>query len=513
MSPVSMTKGVVAAGHHATAAAAREVLSAGGNAFDAVIAALAASCVAEPVLASLGGGGFLLAHHQGQELLYDFFSHTPQRKRPVEELEFYPIHADFGTTTQEFHIGKGAIAVPGVIKGIDLIHKELATMPLSELFAPAIRLARDGIEVDRFQADVFRIISPILLATPEARRLFTPESSQQLAQVGDSLHFTEMANLFEALAREGSDLFYTGELAHQISRDLAESSHLTIEDFAAYQVIKRKPLYIDYHQHRIATNPFPSAGGILINVALKLFESLPCPTDQNSTGTFLSQMAITQQLTNQWRNQHAPFDVNSLKLMDLQPYQTQLAQRATFSRGTTHMSVVDSAGNMASLTLSNGEGCGYVVPDTGMMLNNMLGEEDLNEGSFHNWPCNERLSSMMAPSFISQQDGLHYAIGSGGSNRIRTAVLQVIINLLDLGMPLEQAIQQPRLHLERQLDIEPGHSEAALAHLKRSFDAMTVWPAQNLFFGGVHGVAIDPDTGTMHGYGDQRRSGVCLAAD
>ena len=135
-------RGVVAAGHEITVAAAETMLRNGGNAFDAILAAHLAACVAEPVLSSLGGGGFLLARPQaGEPVVYDFFVQTPRHKRCLPELEFRPIMANFGPTQQQFHIGQGTIATPGAVKGICRIHRELATLPLSEIAAPAIHSA------------------------------------------------------------------------------------------------------------------------------------------------------------------------------------------------------------------------------------------------------------------------------------------------------------------------------------------------------------------------------------
>ena len=138
-------RGIVASGHPETSRAAAEILRAGGNAYDAVIAALCAACVAEPLLVSLGGGGFLLsAPHDRDPLVYDFFSQTPMRRRPEAELDFYPIMADFGADQQEFHVGRGSVAVPGVVAGIFAVHRDLGRLPLSEVMQPAISLARQG---------------------------------------------------------------------------------------------------------------------------------------------------------------------------------------------------------------------------------------------------------------------------------------------------------------------------------------------------------------------------------
>jgi gamma-glutamyltranspeptidase/glutathione hydrolase len=172
------------------------------------------------------------------------------------------------------------------------------------------------------------------------------------------------------------------------------------------------------------------------------------------------------------------------------------------------VSVIDAKGNAASVSLSNGEGNGYVVGNFGFMLNNMLGEEDLAAGGLHVWREDTRLSSMMAPTIILETDGTVTALGTGGSNRIRTAILQVAVNLLDHGMSLQDAVEAPRLHVERdgRTSFEPGLPEAAQAEFLALGETAHAWPARNLFFGGVHAARRHPKGG-MEAAGDPRRQG------
>ena len=184
-----------------------------------------------------------------------------------------------------------------------------------------------------------------------------------------------------------------------------------------------------------------------------------------------------------------------------------------FSRGTTHISVADSQGNLASLTVSNGEGCSYVLPGTGIMLNNMLGEEDLNPGGFHQWKEGCRLASMMSPAVAERADGTRLALGSGGSNRIRSAITQVLNNLLDFELSLEKALSAPRIHLENNmLSFEEGFSKKAMQALKASAPKTHEWVGKNLFFGGVHIVTASQD-GHFDGAGDPRRGGAVAFAN
>ena len=515
-------RGAVACGHPATAAAAEEMLAEGGNAFDAALAAFCAACAAEPVLASLGGGGFLLARPaDGEPILYDFFVQTPKRRRAGDSLDFYPILADFGTATQEFHIGIGAIAVPGAVKGLFAVHHDLASLPMARIIAPAVQLARDGVELRPIDGYLFDVVSPILKATTEARSLFLkPDGS--LISPGERLRQPLLADSLEALASEGAELFYEGDFAARLVRLCRESGGLLEEaDLAGYQVARREPFICDYRGHRVLTNPPPSCGGILIGFALALLAGEDPARLGHGTPDELQLLAHIMALTNKARIEARLEEATGPReeaaaagrLFDpalLARYQEEVQSHAGFSRGTTHISVVDGQGNLAAMSLSNGEGCGTLLPGSGIMLNNMLGEEDLNRGGFHRWPEDSRLSSMMAPSLAISAEGALYAIGSGGSNRIRTAVLQVLINLLDHGEDMATATAAPRLHVEGEIaNLEGGLPAAAERELQAQGYRTIAWPRHNLFFGGVHGVGLGAD-GTLSAAGDPRRGGAAL---
>jgi len=187
-------------------------------------------------------------------------------------------------------------------------------------------------------------------------------------------------------------------------------------------------------------------------------------------------------------------------------------RRALKVRGTTHVSVIDAEGNAAACTVSNGEGCGHMVPGCGFMLNNMLGEEDLNPAGFFRWQPDTRVSSMMAPTLAERPDGAVIALGSGGSNRIRTALLQVLNAVLASNRSLAQAIPAPRLHMERgHLDIEGGWDPVTVTALQTAFPDSRAWPERSMFYGGVHAVARHPTSGLIEAVGDPRRGGAALA--
>jgi len=506
--------GAIAAGHEKTAEAAAAVLGAGGNAFDAAVAACFAACVAEPVLASLGGGGFLLAKPVSEPpLIYDFFSQTPHRKRRQADTELYPISVDFGDASQEFHIGIGAIATPGAIAGMFEIQRDLCRLPMRELVAPASGFAREGLELTEFQYRLATIVEPILRASPAAFAPHAaPDGSGRLARPGEILRQTDLADSLDTLADEGQTVFYGGEWGRRLIADCAAGGgHLTEEDLAAYRVIERRPLRMTYRGERIFTNPAPALGGPLILFALRLLEQTDLGADERGGAVHLHALATAMQLAQRLRREGAePPDP------DRDPLAAELLEvmrrHAVFRRGTTQISIADAEGNLASLTLSNGEGAGYVLPGTGIVLNNMLGEEDINPHGFHNWPPNQRISSMMSPTLLGRTDGTWVVTGSSGSNRIRSAILQVLVNLVDFGLPLDEAVAAPRIHFEGDLlNLEPPVGDDTLVELAARWPNLRLWNQTSVFFGGAHSVLRD-GSGEFEGAADPRRGGVARLA-
>jgi gamma-glutamyltranspeptidase/glutathione hydrolase len=482
-----MTRGAVASGHPGTSAAASEALRAGGNAFDAACAGGFASAIAEPALTSLGGGGFLLARTAGGEsVLFDFFVDTPGRGRDLAALEphFFPITVHFGASDQDFNVGRGSIAVPGVLAGLLRVHERLGSLPLEQVVRPAVRLARDGVELSDKQAYFLEILNPIFALEADSRAIYTRDGRPYAA--GDRLHNPDFADFLERLPRTGGRSFYAGDLAARIVRDMGEDGLLTESDLAAYRVIERQPLEIGYRDATILTNPPPSFGGSLLALSLALLQSEPLAELRWGSPAYLARLIEVEQRVEALRAQGVR-SPESLR---------------TFSRGTTQLSVADAAGNVASMTTSNGEGSGYVVPGTGITLNNMLGEDDLHPEGFHASPPAQRVASMMSPSLLLQEGRLGLVLGSGGSKRIRSAILQVLTQRLDFGRSLEEAVRAPRVHWDGEtVQVEPGYSPETIDALRARWP-VNVWPELNVYFGGVH--AVEPG---LAGAGDPRRGG------
>ena len=516
------TKGIISCGHPLTAQAAVQVLHEGGNAFDAVVAAFFAACVAEPVLASLGGGGFLNALPANKKpTVFDFFCQTPVHKPPLNEIDLYPITADFGESTQEFHIGMGSIAVPGSVKGMFEIHKRLCSLPMSVLVQPAMEMAKDGIIVNEFQSYIFDIVKPIYRSNTACMSIYksrqqSSNGADKLVQSQDLLIQPDLADTFASLAKYGEAWFYNNDIANSISQSCQQNGGLlTLDDLRAYRVVRRTPVNLSYRKHKILLNPPPSSGGLLIGFALKLLENLELKRYKKHSIDYLNMLVEIMRLTGNARidTESNILLQNSLQLLQpdlIKRYVDQISHGYQFNRGTTHISIIDNAHNVASMTVSNGEGSGYVIPGTGIVLNNMLGEQDINPAGFNQWLENQRISSMMSPTVVIGNDNKLIALGSGGSNRIRSAIFQVLINIIDHRENLTDAVISPRIHFENNfLNVESGIEKFLIPEFSDEVKEVKYWNNKNLYFGGVHCVTKLADY--FDGAGDPRRGGISVS--
>ncbi len=469
------------------------MLEHGGNAFDAALAAGIAAAVTEPTLTSLGGSGFMLAWSKNSEpVLFDFFADTPGRGRPAQadDPQIDEVEIEFPNSTQMFGIGDASIAVPGVLAGYLHVHRRLGRVGFDRIVAPAVEFARNGLVVDSERAYMFALLEPILTSTESGRAIYAP--SGRTLHIGDTITMPETADFLDGIGSGTIDVddFYTGSIAAQIASDMAsEHGLLSAEDLAAYRVIEREPLEVSYRDFVILTNPPPSLGGALLGLSLELFAETPAADVEWGSGAYLEALVAVM----------IEVDRRRAGLID----DMGLSGTRVNGRGTTHVNVADAEGNVASMTTSNGEGSGYVVPGTGIMLNNMLGEDDLAPNGYSPVTPGVRISSMMAPSIVLCDGVPRLALGSGGSKRIRTALLQVITSVVDHDLAVRDAVDAPRVHWDGEFcQIEPGFSHDSIDELAEHHP-VNVWDAHNMYFGGVH--TIDP---AGRGHGDPRRGGA-----
>jgi gamma-glutamyltranspeptidase/glutathione hydrolase len=489
-------KGVLAAGHPLTAQAGARVLREGGNAVDAAVGAMLTSFAAEPLLTGLGAGGYMLVAGGGREpALLDFFVASPTVRRSTGDgrrAELRAIDVSFGDAVQVFHIGPASCGVYGTPAGVCEAARRWGTVSLGDLAAPAARLAREGVVLNAGQAYVAKILGDLLSSTPECAALWAPEG--RILREGEVLRNPELGDALERLGQEGAGPFYRGDVASAVCDWLRRhGGSVTIEDLAGYHAIERVPVRVGYRDREVLTNPPPSAGGTLLAYSLALLDRGPAPPTLRGV---VDAMAAAQS------ERTAEF-VEGLA-------QDGFLERFLTTRlgATTHISVLDAEGCACSVTASNGEGSGVVVPGTGMHINNVMGEQDLNPLGFHRYPAGRRMPSMMAPSIVMRDGEVELVLGSAGSNRIRSALLQTIVGVVDHGMLAREAVDAPRVHFEDgTLFAEPGIELGALP----GSDASVVrFGTLNLFFGGVQ--AVQRREGRLNGAGDPRRGGVAVSA-
>ncbi|WDT94045.1 gamma-glutamyltransferase [Thermoleophilum album] len=529
-------KGVVAAGHPLTAEAGARILREGGNAIDAAVAAGLMSWVAESPLTGPGAGGFMLVHTSGGEsTLFDFFVAAPGKGLPADHrrVELIPLWVEFTAgQRQRFNVGPASCGVYGTALGLVEALKRFGTRPLAELAAPAARAARAGVEISPIQGYLLRILEPILRSTAECERWYAPEG--RILRAGERIRLPELGDLIERLGGEGPDFMYRGDVGEAVSAwVLDHGGAITRSDLAEYQVVAREPARAAYAGRVVLTNPPPSAGGILIAYALDLLERLGRPRR-------LVDLVAVMERTNRERTREFTIGLHSEGYLERFLAREALERAAAELRSagcgpssgargelgsttklgsspqlgsTTHIAVIDGEGNAVSMTCSNGSCSGVVVPGTGVHLNNMLGEEDLSPEGVASHRPGRRVPSMMAPTVVLRAGECELALGSAGSNRIRSAILQTILAVIDEGLDAARAVERPRLHCEQgRVDAEPGLPEDELREIEaRGFNVVR-WPERNLYFGGVQAVGRDPVTGALVGGGDPRRGGAVALA-
>jgi gamma-glutamyltranspeptidase / glutathione hydrolase len=500
-------RGVVAAGHPLTAEAGADALRAGGNAVDAAVAAVLMSFVAESPLTGPGAGGFMVVHTPGETHVLDFFVAAPGLGLEGQEPgALDPVDIRFSeAAVQRFNVGPASCGAYGTTLGMAEALDRFGTARLSDLTAAPARAAREGVEVVPMQAFLFEVLRPILTSTPEAGAIYAP--GDRLLVEGETIRLPEVADLLDRLGAEGPGFLFGGDVGAAVSDWVLErGGMLSRDDLSSYEVIEREAARVTYRGREVLTNPPPSSGGILIADALGILERLERPHDP-----FVIAEVIDS--TNRARDEEFLRGLETEGFLERFLAKQALDTVATEVRSrlgnTTHVSVMDAEGACASVTCSNGSCSGVVVPGTGMHLNNMLGEQDLNPLGFHMHQPGARVPSMMAPTVVLRDGWPEIAIGSAGSNRIRSAILQTVLGVVDHGLPAQEAVSAPRIHVEDgQVDAEPGVEEESLERLERAGWTVRRWAEQNLFFGGVQAVARDPDTDRLTGGGDPRRGGV-----
>ena len=506
-------RGVVAAGHPLTAQAGADVLRDGGNAVDAAVAAVLMSFVAESPLTGPGAGGFMLVHTAGGEShLLDFFVAAPGRGLAAPQpAPLVPIDVTFSEdAVQRFNCGPSSVGMHGNPAGMAYALRRFGTVSLSDLVAKPAEAARRGVEVIPMQAFLFIVLGPIFRSTPETSAVYEPEGRPLRA--GEQIVLTELGDLLERLGAEGPGFLYDGDVGHAVSDWVLERGGLvTREDLAAYEVVEREPTRAGFRGREVLTNPPPSSGGILIADALELLDRIDRPGDVRALAEVVAS-------TNRARDADFLEGLRERELRVALPGAREAGRRGSRDQGRPgihHPHLGDGRkGQLRQRHLLER----VVLRSLGAGHRHAPQQHARRGGPQHAGlsppPAWSRVPSMMAPTVVLRDGAPEIALGSAGSNRIRSAILQTVAGVIDRGDDVQAAVDAPRLHVEQELvDHEPGVDERALESLRQAGWRLRPFAERNLYFGGVQAVAREDGAGELRGAGDPRRGGVAATAD
>ena len=507
-----MSRVAVATTSQLAAEAAREVADGGGNAVDCALAAALLTINTEPGVCALGGSAFVTIWTADSDpVTIDGNVAVPGKGLAEEEkkLGAVAVSLDYGGGISTL-VGPGSVAVPGTLAALEEAWKSHGRTEWRRMLEPTIRSCHEGFPLSAACRYYLGYSGDIIFGRSEDGHGAVHRADGTLLNAGDTVHIPHLADSLQAIADEGARVFYEGDIARAIADHCrAGDGMLTREDLASYRAVTRAPLMADIGDWHLATNPPPAVGGSMLTAMLLACADLDIR--RWDTGSLL-RLIQSQQACLDFRQRHIDFaediGAEAARLVEISRDGSLLSRWTSAS--TVHTSVVDDSGNGCAVTASSGYGSGEMPPDTGIWLNNCLGEIELNRRGLDAGPPGERLPSNMAPS-VARRDGAVLAVGSPGADRITTAMQQFLINYMQLGLPLADAIAHPRVHVdtsgeETNLKAEPG------LDLPEVDLPVTVFPEIVMYFGGV-GAAVFDDVAGFDVAADPRREGGVFNPD
>ena len=490
------------------AAAGAAVADAGGNAIDAAIgASIASMCTEIGIIAPAGSGFVTIWPKDGDPIVIDGYAEMPGRGLAPDRFGHggRTVEMTYGGHTETV-VGWGSVATPGAFAAFAEAHRRYGTVEWSAILEPTIRIVEQGFPVTGASAEYLDHSHRLVFGWDETSRSITHHPDGSPVAEGDIILIPHLADTLRLVAAEGASVLYEGEIGRRTADAvLSGGGIVTNEDLRSYSVQIREPIRFHLDDWEVATNPLPAVGGVVASAILLLASS---PPFEGWIPREVDRMARIQHAVLRYRagqlDDYATRTQAAKDLLDF-AHEGDLAA-VERSPSTVHTSVTDTDGNACAITVSAGYGAGALVPETGWYLNNSLGEVELTAEGFHSLAPGTRLVSNMAPTVARRADGSILSIGSPGASRITTAIAQVLLNFLHLGMSLSEAVAHPRLHVEvfggsPMIAHEPGLDV-------RSIDGMTArrFPDLAMYFGGVQAAVFDPIAG-LYGAADQRRSG------
>lgn len=492
--------GMVVAQEKTAARIGADILKRGGNAIDAAVATGFALAVTYPRAGNIGGGGFMVIHsaERHEDVAIDYRETAPSATTPGIFLS-----ADGKPDIAKSRDSALGIGVPGTVAGLSLALEKYGSgkFTLAELLEPAIALARDGFVVTDDVADAMPEEHPWLARWPSAAKIFSDKDGAPLRD-GDLLVQTDLATTLSAIAEQGPRGFYQGPVAAKLVKAIGEAGGImTLDDLKSYSAAIRAPLRGTYRGYDIVSMPLPSSGGVVLVEILNILEGFPMGEMKQGSAPSLHVMieAMKRAYADRARYLGDPAFVKvpvatliskdyaakqraSIDLDRATPWTDALsAVPPREGSNTTHFSVVDSLGNAVSntYTLNFNYGVGLVAEGTGVLLNNELDDFTAAPGAANafglvgfeaNLPGpGKRPLSSMSPTIVLKDGKPVLVTGSPGGSRIISAVMQVIVNVLDYRADVAAAVAAPRLHhqwLPDEVRVEHGFADDTLAALR-----------------------------------------------
>ena len=520
---VAARKAMVASAHPAATAVGVEILRKGGNAVDAAVAVAFALSLAEPNASGVGGGGFMVVRMAGEApVMIDYRESAPAGATPER---YYAPGVDFAARTAE---GPDAIGVPGLVAGAALALDKFGTMELAEVLAPTVRLAREGITVSPKLNGMIVDEMEKIAKFPAAAAIYLPDGLP--LEAGSVLKNEDLAATLERIAAGGARAFYEGPVAEAIAAEMSRlGGVLGAEDLRTYEAKLREPVKGTYRGWDIVSAAPPTGGGTHLVELLNIVETFDVKGLGRGSARLLHVLAEAMKMTfaDKAANSGDPDSfVLPVATFTDKAYARTLAARiregqARFdyappslvipeSESTSHLSVADEKGNVVALTQSINSffGSGVVVPGTGVLLNNHLADFDGTAGGPNAIGPGRRPASSIAPTVVLRDGRPVLVIGTPGAARIVSALAQIIVNIVDFGLGLDEAIEAPRIHcLTETLAIEGRFPAGVVEALESWGHPVKLYPDWDNYFGGAQAILIDSRNKMLYGAADSRRDG------
>ncbi len=538
--PVRGMNGVVASSSAIASEVGVQVLRDGGNAIDAAIATAFAMAVTWPTAGNIGGGGFLIYYGaDGTTTSFDF-----REKAPLAANETMYLDENGEIQDNINHDSILAVGVPGTVAGLELAHQRLGSMRWRDLVAPAVKLARDGIPISWQLHDSFKGRKSRWDRYPSSAAVFLKKDGS-FYEPGDTWKQPDLAKTLKRIERQGAKGFYAGRTAQLIADHMANNGGLiTLEDLEKYTAVEREPIRGDYRGYEIVSMPPPSSGGVTMVEMLNILEGFDLTAMGHNSAQYLHVLTEAMRrayadraqflgdpdfnedmpLERLTSKEHAASLRESISLTSASASDPQQFAQAYESNETTHFSVVDKDGNMVSLTytLEWGYGSHIVVDGAGFLLNNEMGDFNAQPGMTDargriGTPPNrirpeKRMLSSMTPAIVAKDGVPMFATGSPGGKTIINTSMQTILNIIDHGMNIAEAMEAARIHHQWLPDLTVIEGSGISPDTRKLYESYGHTIREVNRIGSAMGVSRDPETGILYGGADSRAADGGAAA-